>query len=152
MKASHSLTGPRAGATAAWSPWPAAAGIPYAEAHALLASIREDVHARMWEARHLLAVKCPRRRRWTGATTRTERYTALRHLGVAFEMVRLPRPVTLKTFVACFAEPAERYVVTTTGHVQVVRGTDVLDQCGVRPIGTYWGARKRVKEVLWLPR
>lgn len=40
------------------------------------------------------------------------------------------------------------YIVTTTGHAQVVKGEYVIDQCGPSHISEYWGRRKRVRDIV----
>jgi hypothetical protein len=94
--------------------------------------------------------------RWKGRTTDADRRMVLATLNVTLREVPLPplynpaiagrltRRMTLERFVRCYAEKGVRYLVRTTGHVQVVRDGFVSDQCGCEPIGKFWGRRKRV--------
>lgn len=59
----------------------------------------------------------------------------------------VPRKV-LHRFMAEDAIPGNRYLVRTTGHIQIVRDNMVVDQGGLKPIDEYWGRRKQVKEVI----
>src|SRR5690606_16751283 len=92
----------------------------------------------------------PRSRRWSGRTTHGVREIILKRYGVSLE--RVPgvgpfvgcRSMTLQTFVTRFARPGVRYVVRTTGHVQIVQDGHVIDQGGLKPVLEHWGRRKRV--------
>ena len=91
---------------------------------------------------------------WKGGTTVTNRALALHDLGVVFERITgldgysfLPR-ISLKKFCERHAAPGKRYIVTTTGHVQIVRGNVVTDQGGKININDYWGKRKIIKNIL----
>lgn len=80
---------------------------------------------------------------WKGRTTHAQRIQALKVLGVSFDELE-PRRMTLETFVRRFAKPGARYMVRTTGHVQVVQDGMVADQGGVVEAAKHWGRRKFV--------
>jgi len=85
---------------------------------------------------------------WKGGTQRVFRAKALTDLGVKTKEIDLPRRTSLKNFSLMHTAAGKRYIVTTTGHVQVVRGDEVIDQHGKENISDYWGKRKIVKEIL----
>lgn len=98
-------------------------------------------------------------KRWRGATYWPYTVRALTRLGVGYVDdtpmdPRYPRCIrkrmTLKTFVKKHALPGKRYMIRTTGHVQVVQDSMVIDQGGVRHIDEYRGAGKIVKDALRL--
>ncbi len=91
---------------------------------------------------------------WKGGTRKLPRALALRDLGVQYEAIIglngysfLPR-VSLKKFCENHTVPCKRYIVTTTGHVQIVRGDEVIDQQGKVNINDYWGKGKIIKDIL----
>ncbi|MBG23718.1 MAG: hypothetical protein CMF22_10380 [Idiomarinaceae bacterium] len=47
-----------------------------------------------------------------------------------------------------YLQPNVKYIITTTGHVQVVESGCVVDQSGVFSMDEYWGRRKKVTDVL----
>lgn len=81
--------------------------------------------------------------RWTGATHKKHRDKVLKDLGVRLKAVPVPRPMTLKTALRLL-RPRRRYIVWTSGHIQIVQGGMVLDQAGPRPVAGDWTGRKRV--------
>jgi len=94
---------------------------------------------------------------WKGGTRWTYTMQAAKHLGVLYvdDMpldtrydCRIEKRMSLKTFVKKHAIPGKRYMIRTTGHVQVVQDNMVIDQAGVRHIDEYRGAGKIVKDVL----
>lgn len=89
---------------------------------------------------------------WKGKTTFIEREKALQALGVAYQHVGgfgSPRfRPTLQSWVRDHARPGVRYMVQTTGHIQVVCNGMVADQHGVQPVSKHWGRRKRVRDVI----
>ncbi len=89
-----------------------------------------------------------RKRRWSGGTIYHERQRVMDALNIQFDC--LPQShtegVTLQRFMRDVANPNHVYMVTTTGHVQLVRGSQVLDQRGVQEIGDFWGRRKRISQ------
>ena len=56
--------------------------------------------------------------------------------------------MSLKTFVKKHTLPGKRYMVRTTGHVQVLQDGWVVDQGGVKHIDEYRGAGKIVKDAV----
>ena len=93
-------------------------------------------------------VRIKRKRRWDGGTIYHERKKVMNAIGVEF--ATLPNGntegMTLQRFMRDVANPNHVYMVTTTGHVQLVRGSQVLDQHGVQEIGDFWGRRKRISQ------
>jgi len=94
---------------------------------------------------------------WKGGTRWTYTMQAAKHLGVRYVddtpledgyNIRIVKRMSLKTFVKKHAIPGKRYMVRTTGHVQVLQDGMVIDQCGVRHIDEYRGAGKIVKDAL----
>ena len=94
---------------------------------------------------------------WKGGTRWTYTMQAAKHLGVRYVddtpledgyNIRIVKRMSLKTFVKKHAIPGKRYMIRTTGHVQVVQDGMVIDQGGVRHIDEYRGAGKIVKDAL----
>jgi len=94
---------------------------------------------------------------WKGGTRWTYTMQAAKHLGVRYVddtpledgyTIRIVKRMSLKTFVKKHTLPGKRYMVRTTGHVQVLQDGMVIDQCGVRHIDEYRGAGKIVKDAL----
>jgi len=94
---------------------------------------------------------------WKGGTRWTYTKQAAEHLGVRYVddtpledgyTIRIVKRMSLKTFVKKHAIPGKRYMVRTTGHVQVLQDGIVIDQGGVRHIDEYFGAGKIVKDAL----
>ncbi len=56
--------------------------------------------------------------------------------------------MTLQRFIKDVANPNHVYMVTTTGHVQLIHGNNVLDQGGVVDIQDYWGKRKKISHTV----
>ena len=86
---------------------------------------------------------------WRGRTYDNIRNRAFKHLGVSLH--RFPiHGMTLKKLIHCIniAPNDTTYLITTTQHIQVVRGYTVIDQGGPCHIDQYWGRRKRVRDVL----
>jgi hypothetical protein len=106
------------------------------------------------EARAAYLKHDPKRGNWKGGTNDFLRRKAIKDLGIKCERVNRkgykhisPR-MTLKKFCERHTTPGKRYIVTTTGHVQIVRGTEVIDQRGKVDINDYWGKRKMTLEIL----
>lgn len=71
----------------------------------------------------------PKRGNWKGGTRESERMEVLADLGVKVRRVELPRRMALRTWVlSCCPNTKARYIVRTTGHVQIVKGNRVTDQ------------------------
>ena len=90
---------------------------------------------------------CPRikrQRRWSGGTFHHERLAVLDKLGIKYDVIQSCVGLTLQRFVKDVANPNHVYMVTTTRHVQLVRGGKVLDQRGVKDITEFWGRRKKI--------
>ena len=89
-----------------------------------------------------------RQRRWCGDTFYSEREKVMNALGIQYEV--LPQShtegMTMQRFIKDVANPNHVYMVTTTRHVQLVRGSQVLDQGGVKNINDFWGKRKRINQ------
>jgi hypothetical protein len=94
---------------------------------------------------------------WKGGTRWTYTMQAAKHLGVRYVddtpldpryTIRIVKRMSLKTFVKKHTLPGKRYMVRTTGHVQVVQDGMVIDQGGVLHIDEYRGAGKIVKDAL----
>ena len=107
------------------------------------------------EAREAYLVHEKKRGNWKGGTRKIQRALALRDLGVQFKAIEsfgsrygfLTR-CSLKSFCENHTIPGKRYIVTTTGHVQIVRGNEVTDQQGKTTISDYWGKGKIIKDIL----
>ncbi len=94
---------------------------------------------------------------WKGGTRWTYTMQAAKHLGVRYVddtpledgyNIRIVKRMSLKTFVKKHALPGKRYMVRTTGHVQVLQDGWVVDQGGVKHIDEYRGASKIVKDAV----
>ena len=84
--------------------------------------------------------------RWKGSTYYQDRIRVLNKLGIKYQELdtKHTRNLTLQRFVKDVANPNHVYMVTTTRHVQLVRGNQVLDQGGVKKIADFWGKRKKI--------
>lgn len=89
-----------------------------------------------------------RRRTWDGGTFHSERVKVMDKLGVKYEQLdpAHTKGVTMQRFIKDVANPNHVYMVTTTGHVQLIRGNQVLDQGGIKDIADHWGKRKRISK------
>lgn len=83
---------------------------------------------------------------WQGGTRYGDRVKVLDKLGVKYDKLDPAHTngLTLQRFIKDVANPNHVYMVTTTGHVQMVRGDQVLDQRGVNNIAEFWGRRKKI--------
>ena len=88
-----------------------------------------------------------KQKNWRGRTNRTQYVKMLRKYGSKVTQVETKK-MNLRRWVAVHTKKDVTYVVTTTGHVQVVRNGIVTDQHGVHPIGECRGAGKMVNNVL----
>ena len=90
-----------------------------------------------------------KRSNWKGTTNVLGRNWALEVMDVDFEttMYRRGEQVSLEKWVARHAKPGATYMITTTGHVQVVRDGVVIDQRGPRYIKDYSMKGKKVRAV-----
>lgn len=93
------------------------------------------------------ALRFGRTRNWKGRTTVSDWIRVLMSRNVSHE-VRLARRTTLQHWTTYYAKPGVTYMVRTTGHVQVVKDGWVLDQLGAKPIGLFWGRRKRLTHII----
>tara|TARA_A100001201_G_C4069877_1_gene195437 strand:- start:151 stop:678 length:528 start_codon:yes stop_codon:yes gene_type:complete len=101
-----------------------------------------------------------KRKRWSGGTHYEDRLVVLDKLNVKYDkLVRKQKTgnnkvdkigygMTLQRFIKDVANPNHVYMVTTTGHVQLVYGNNVLDQGGVVDINDYWGKRKKISHTV----
>ena len=101
------------------------------------------------ETMEVFKAKCSRiksKKRWSGGTTHPERVKVLKFLGVKFKELNTSytNGVTLQRFVKEIANPNFTYIVTTTSHVQLVKGSKILDQQGKAEISDFWGRRKKI--------
>ncbi len=89
----------------------------------------------------------PMQGNWKGRTYDSIRLVAMiKHLGL--KLTKCPvKGMTLKKLTR-YLQKDVKYIVTTTGHVQVVENGIVVDQSGVCAINDYWGKGKKVKDVL----
>lgn len=101
--------------------------------------------AQAWELTKL-RMKSPNR--WRGRTTLKQRVRVLDVLDVPYQEVKLPRQMTLKTFVENHTRRDVTYKVTVTGHVVTVRNKAVADQGGVFNILLHRSRRQQVRNAL----
>lgn len=66
---------------------------------------------------------------WVGKTSTDLCLDSLRDFGINMKEVTPPRKMTLKTWVLNYSRKNIVYMVTTTGHIQLVYNMYVLDQC-----------------------
>ena len=87
-----------------------------------------------------------RMKRWRGSTHHYDRVKVLKHLNIDFKALDTmhTKGVTLNSFVKNIANPNHLYMVTTTSHVQLVKGSQILDQRGLVDASQYWGIRKKI--------
>lgn len=94
-----------------------------------------------------------KRGNWKGRTNSLVRQRALSmYMGVAMTGVKSQNAPLYKV-VESDLPIGRRYIVQTTGHVQILeRGSNgeyyVADQTGVHKMSEYWGRRKRIKNVI----
>ena len=105
--------------------------------------------------------------KWKGSTFKQDRTKVLRLLGAKYRVLDrytdittygrekntknltlAYNPITLQKYVKWCCNFSSTYIITTTGHVQVVKGGWVIDQTGSKPIHEFWGKGKRVMEVI----
>lgn len=103
------------------------------------------------ETKEIFKAQCSRirkKRSWAGGTLHKERVKVLKFLGVKFKELNTNYTdgVTLQRFVKDIANPNFTYIVTTTLHVQLVKGSKILDQQGKAEISDYWGRRKKISK------
>lgn len=85
---------------------------------------------------------------WKGRTYGNIRHKAMvDYIGTELEEIDFKKPCNLRNL-AYTLEKDTKYIITTTGHVQVIENDSVIDQRGVVNIKDYWGAGKKVKSVL----
>lgn len=103
-----------------------------------------------------------KRKRWSGGTHYEDRLVVLDKLNVKYDKLlqkvgnkpewhnscKIGYGMTLQRFIKDVANPNHVYMVTTTGHVQLVYGNNVLDQRGVVDINDYWGKRKKISHTV----
>ena len=108
-----------------------------------------------WNTFKTLGTPYYAKKNWKGATMRFDQSRALDKLDIEYS--KLPKMMdchgkTLNHFCEYWAMEDGVYMVTTTSHVQTVMVKNdkayVIDQRGAKPIGEYWGRRKRVKQVI----
>jgi len=102
------------------------------------------------------------KKRWHGGTKHEEREAVLDKLNVKYDLLlqkvgnrpewhnscKIGYGMTLQRFIKDVANPNHVYMVTTTGHVQLIHGNNVLDQGGVVDIQDYWGKRKKISHTV----
>lgn len=79
----------------------------------------------------------PRKGNWKGTTHHYPRLKVLKKYGVKFndgERKKNKRNMSLKSWVHWHQRPNTTYMITTTGHVQVVRNGMVMDQTTPNPV------------------
>tara|TARA_B100000579_G_scaffold59249_1_gene42641 strand:+ start:2316 stop:2828 length:513 start_codon:yes stop_codon:yes gene_type:complete len=91
---------------------------------------------------------------WRGGTHNRWYKHYLDHAGVKYDYlydVLLHRKgwfdKTLINFARTAAEKDTAYLISTTGHAQVLYNGNVVDQSGVKPITHYWGKRKKIRNM-----
>jgi len=97
--------------------------------------------AQTWSA---FTKKFNKKRQWKGGTYYGERVQILKEFGVKFIEFTVERQ-TLTKFCKEIANGWGKdkiFMVTTTGHVQMVRNNTVIDQGGPKQIENYYGRRK----------
>jgi len=101
----------------------------------------------MLEAWDTFKKVCNMRKNWNGGTRQFDRIKALDALGVEYESLPFYAGRTLSYFANLTKDmmPGKMFIVTTTGHAQVVMDGKVLDQGGVKDVKDHWGKRKKIK-------
>jgi len=89
--------------------------------------------------------------RWNGATNWVDRNTAMSHYNVSAKKILDVKSQALKTWMKNeydnTYDPEKKYMVNTTGHVQIIDKGFVIDQRGCNSINEYWGKNKRIKRI-----
>lgn len=100
----------------------------------------------MLEAWNTFKKVCNMHKNWKGATRQSERLKALDALGVKYENLSIFAGRTLGYFcnVSKDKMPGTMFIVTTTGHVQIVMDGKIVDQGGVKNMEDHWGKLKRI--------
>ena len=99
-----------------------------------------------------------RSKKFTGATFDADRELAYKKLGLKTTKINFKDRwdiakkkgnfvLTLKNFVEWGTVKGKTYIVTTTGHVQVVKDNWVIDQGGAKPIDEFHGKSKHVDSI-----
>jgi len=99
-----------------------------------------------------------RSKKFTGATFDADREIAYKKLGLKTTKINFKDRydiakkkgnfvLTLKNFVEWGTVKGKTYIVTTTGHVQVVKDNWVIDQGGAKPIDEFHGKAKHVDSI-----
>ena len=99
-----------------------------------------------------------RSKKFTGATFDADREIAYKKLGLKTTKINFKDRydiakkkgnfvLTLKNFVEWGTVKGKTYIVTTTGHVQVVKDNWVIDQGGAKPIAEFHGKAKHVDSI-----
>jgi len=100
---------------------------------------------RVWSLCAAGAMRFTQRKRFRGGTVHLQRVQVLEKLGADFDELQFPK-MNLQKFGDYFADEGVTYMVTTTGHVQLLHRRDgqiwILDQGGVKPIDEYRGKKK----------
>lgn len=92
-----------------------------------------------------------KRGNWKGTLELGEILKGISHFGAKLTNAKWPGCKTLADFIALISihNPDKVYLVTTTGHIQVVKGRHVVDQSGYKDIINYRWKRKLVDGV-WI--
>ena len=92
--------------------------------------------------------------KFTGATFDADRELAYKKIGLKTKKIDWEKikssghtVLTLKNFVEWGTAKGKTYIVTTTGHVQVVKDNWVIDQGGAKPIDEFHGKAKHVDSI-----
>lgn len=89
-----------------------------------------------------------RARKWKGGTSHSQRVAVLHMLGVRFTEIPMRRKMRLRTVAQwSMTTPGVRYMVRTTGHVQILRDGIILDQAGPVAAALHWGRNKLVSHI-----
>ena len=95
-----------------------------------------------------------RPKKFTGATFNADRELAYKKIGLKTKKIDWEKikssghtVLTLKNFVEWGTAKGKTYIVTTTGHVQVVKDNWVIDQGGAKPIDEFHGKGKHVDQI-----
>tara|TARA_X000000950_G_scaffold108166_1_gene136258 strand:- start:2240 stop:2800 length:561 start_codon:yes stop_codon:yes gene_type:complete len=92
--------------------------------------------------------------RWKGRTYNHWYKDYLDHAGVKYDYLDKLElrhkgwfDKTLINFARTVAEKDTAYLISTTGHAQVLYNGNVVDQDGVAPISKFWGKLKKIRNI-----
>jgi len=90
-----------------------------------------------------------KRGHWKGSVSFQLLYDIMTHFNIKYKDCNWlsTRNTTLRKWVMSESEPNKKYLVITTGHVQIVESGIVVDQNNTCLVSDYFGRNKRLKKI-----